>query len=183
MIQFKNSKLIGLGSPWIKSGLLYDCWEKRNERDDRLVLRTPAAAMNPLIAPEELAREQANDPTNFRREFLAEWLNDVDSFLPDSDINAAIRSGVHERAPVDVYKGSYCAALDASGLSGRDRFTLAIAHKVARGSKENVTIEFDALKPGYEFEQTLTGDLSRYADAKEAINAFLEKREPHYTGE
>jgi hypothetical protein len=146
MIQFKNSKLIGLGSPWIKSGLLFNCWEERTERDDRLVLRTPTAAMNPLIAPEELAREQANDPTNFRREFLAEWLNDVDSFLPDSDINAAIRSGVHERAPVDVYKGSYCAALDASGLSGRDRFTLAIAHKVARGSKENVTIEFDALR-------------------------------------
>jgi hypothetical protein len=146
MIQFKNSKLIGLGSPWIKSGLLFDCWEKRSERDDRLVLRTPTAAMNPLIDLEELAREQANDPTNFRREFLAEWLDDVDSFLPDSDINAAIRNGVHERAPAAAYKGSYCAALDASGLSGKDKFTLAIAHKTARGSSENVTVEFDALR-------------------------------------
>jgi hypothetical protein len=146
MIQFKNSKLIGLGSPWTKSGLLYDCWEHRSERNDRLVLRTPTASMNPLIDPEELAREQANDPTNFRREFLAEWLDDCDSFIPDADINAAIRSGVHERAPVDAYKGFYCAALDASGLSGRDRFTLAIAHRTARGSKENITIELDALR-------------------------------------
>jgi hypothetical protein len=102
--------------------------------------------MNPLIDPEELAREQANDPSNYRREFLAEFLDDVDSFLPDSDINAAIRSGVHERPPVDVYKGSYSAALDASGLSGRDKFTLAIAHRTRRASSDAATVEFDLLR-------------------------------------
>jgi enoyl-CoA hydratase len=38
------------------------------------------------------------------------------------------------------------------------------------------------LKSGYEFEQSLTGELSGYEDSKEALNAFLERRTPVYTG-
>jgi len=43
-------------------------------------------------------------------------------------------------------------------------------------------IEFADLKPGYEFEQSLTLELSGYEDSKEAVNAFLERRPPVYTG-
>jgi enoyl-CoA hydratase len=41
-------------------------------------------------------------------------------------------------------------------------------------------IEFMNLKHGYEFEQSLTGELSGHEDSKEAVNAFLERREPRY---
>jgi hypothetical protein len=146
LIQFKNSRLIGLGSPWVRAGLLFDCWQHRFDRTDRLVLCTPTPAMNPLIDPEELAREQANDASNYRREFLAEWLDDVDSFLPDSDINAAVRNGVRERAPAVVFQGAYTAAIDASGLTGKDRFVLGIAHRIRKASSENVSVDFDLLR-------------------------------------
>jgi enoyl-CoA hydratase len=43
-------------------------------------------------------------------------------------------------------------------------------------------IEFMDLKSGYEFEQGLSGELSAYEDSKEAQRAFLERREPQYTG-
>lgn len=39
------------------------------------------------------------------------------------------------------------------------------------------------LKDGYTYEQGLTGELCAYPDAKEAVKAFFERREPQYTGE
>jgi hypothetical protein len=145
MVQFPNRKLILLGSPWTKSGVLFERYERRFESPDRLVLHCPTPLMNPLIPAEELAREQAADPQNYRREFLAEWLDDVDQFLPDSDIAAAICNGVRELAPAEILKGSYRAALDASGLTGKDKFTLAIGHRSVKGVS-GVGMAFDALR-------------------------------------
>ncbi|MGH9712646.1 MAG: hypothetical protein ACRD5M_05030 [Candidatus Acidiferrales bacterium] len=145
MVQFPNRKLILLGSPWVKAGVLFDRWERRNEIGDRLVVHCPTPLMNKLIPAEELAREEQADPQNYRREFLAEWLDDVDQFLPDSDISAAIRAGVREIAPADVFKNSYLAAIDASGLSGKDKFTLSIGHPAVRGSS-GIGVAFDLLR-------------------------------------
>jgi enoyl-CoA hydratase len=41
-------------------------------------------------------------------------------------------------------------------------------------------IEFSDLKHGYELEQSLTGELSGYADSKEAVASFFERRKPQY---
>lgn len=146
MVQFPNRKLILLGSPWVKAGVLFERWERRAESNDRLVLHCPTPLMNPMISKEDLAREEAADPQNYRREFLAEWLSDVDAFLPETDIAAAVRSGVRGRPPVDVYRGSYFAALDASGLSGRDKFTLAIGHRMKRAGSQHPVVEVDLLR-------------------------------------
>lgn len=144
MVQFPTRKLILLGSPWTKSGVLFERFERRFENPDRLVLHCPTPLMNPSISPEELAREQAADPQNYRREFLAEWLDDVDQFLPDSDITAAVQTGVREVAYNKTLRGHYSAALDASGLTGADKFTLAIGHRVIRGSGRGTAL--DALR-------------------------------------
>lgn len=66
----------------------------------------------------------------------------------------------------------------------------ALAHLMARHSpvalrfaKRSLNaIEYQDLKNGYEFEQGLSGELSAYADAKEAVAAFFERRTPTYTG-
>ena len=144
MVQFPTRRMILLGSPWTKSGLLFERFERRFESADRLVLHCPTPLMNPLIPAEELAREQAADPQNYRREFLAEWLDDVDQFLPDSDVSAAISTGVRERGPAQILKGQYFAALDASGLTGKDAFTFAIGHRAVKGSGTGVA--FDVLR-------------------------------------
>ena len=44
-------------------------------------------------------------------------------------------------------------------------------------------IESMNLRDGYRFEQTLTGELSKTADSKEAMRAFVEKRAPVFKGE
>jgi hypothetical protein len=145
MVQFPNRKLILLGSPWIKAGVLFDRFERRFEDGDRLVLHCPTPLMNTTILSSELERERQNDPQNYRREFLAEWLDDVDQFLPDSDISAAVRTGIREQPFVEALKGHYMATIDASGLSGKDRFTFAIGHRSVR-AKDQVGVNLDLLR-------------------------------------
>lgn len=66
----------------------------------------------------------------------------------------------------------------------------ALAHRITRHSPVAIKIakrslnqiEFMDLKSGYQFEQGLTGELSGSHDAKEAVEAFFERREPRYLG-
>lgn len=66
----------------------------------------------------------------------------------------------------------------------------ALARKIARHSPVALRkakpglneVEYLPLKQGYEYEQTLTAALSAHPDAKEALHAFREGREPEYAG-
>jgi enoyl-CoA hydratase len=67
---------------------------------------------------------------------------------------------------------------------------LGLARSIARHSpvavhfaKQNLNaVEYMDLKAGYEYEQGRTAELSGYADSKEAVTAYLERRAPIYTG-
>jgi enoyl-CoA hydratase len=54
----------------------------------------------------------------------------------------------------------------------------AVALRIAKRALNET--EWTNLKPGYEFEQGRTGELSGYEDSLEARRAALERREPHY---
>lgn len=64
----------------------------------------------------------------------------------------------------------------ARSIARHSPATLRLAKRSLNG------IEYMDLKQGYEFEQSMTRELSGYDDSKEAVNAFLEKRPPVYTG-
>jgi enoyl-CoA hydratase len=44
------------------------------------------------------------------------------------------------------------------------------------------TAEFMSLRDSYRFEQSMTGELSKYEGSREAMRAFVEKRLPVFKG-
>ena len=60
----------------------------------------------------------------------------------------------------------------ASGIAKKSPAALRLAKRAIN------TVETMGLKDGYRFEQNLTVEMTQHEDSKEAMRAFLEKREP-----
>jgi hypothetical protein len=132
MIQFgATRRLIKLSTPWQSAGVLFQEYSERLERDDLLVWQASTETMTPRIPREDLERERLADPVYFAREYLAQFTSDLEMFIPAVDVEAAV-GGWRELAPA---KGNYyVASLDASGLTGGDRFCFGIAHSEKAGT-------------------------------------------------
>lgn len=127
MLSFPSPRLVKISTPYMKSGVLFEDFTKSFGQDDpdRLVWRASSTLMNPSLTPERLERERRIDPQRFEREYMAEFTEDVDAFLPSAWVENAVVPSRHELPP---RKGvSYVAAVDPSG-GGADSFTLSICH-------------------------------------------------------
>lgn len=124
MATFPHGKLLLVSSPYTMTGALWDIWKRRDSDPDTLVWHAPTSLMNPTVSARFLAKEQARDPENFRREYLAEFTEAISSFLSAEAIEACVVPGRTELAPKE--DATYCAAVDAAYKG--DAFTLAIAH-------------------------------------------------------
>lgn len=145
MILFgQERRLLKISTPWMRAGVLFDEYSQRSERD-LLVWQASTERMSPRVSRAELEKERAADPAYFAREYEAVFTDDTEAFLPSGDIDLAVRSGAREIPFVGILKGNYSAAIDASGLSGKDRFTFSIGHRAVRG-KAGEGISFDVLR-------------------------------------
>lgn len=126
-ISFPQTRFLKVSTPYMKSGVLYDDFKNHFAKDspDVLVWRAPSTLMNPSLAEQRLERERRLDPQRFEREYMAEFAEDLESFLPTAWIDAAVVEGRHELPPVPG--ATYAAAVDPSG-GGADAFTLCIVH-------------------------------------------------------
>jgi len=131
MSQFRGAKFLAISTPSSKQGLLYDLFEEGMDRDrptpGRLTVHGETILINPTVDPDFLASEKRRDIDNYSREFQAEFAESVSTFFPSDKLLECFR------LPGDVkYENRYryYGAIDQSGLSGRDRFAFAIAHRV-----------------------------------------------------
>jgi hypothetical protein len=132
------SKLIAISSPYSRSGVLYEHWERYwGEPDENvLVWRAPTRAMNPTISQELIDSEMKKDRSAAESEWLAGWRSDITGAFSQELIKAAAvlpRVLGYQRYTV------YQAFTDPSG--GRnDAFTLAIGHYDFDKSKYTVDL-------------------------------------------
>jgi hypothetical protein len=121
--------LIGISSPYRKLGLLHTKHRDHFGQDSEriLVVQGPTSTFNPSLSAAEIASQREADPGAARSEWDAEFRDDLQSYLPDEVIDRAIdHSRPLELPPVSgVF---YRAFVDASGGTGRDAYTIAIAH-------------------------------------------------------
>lgn len=122
-----GSLLIGLSSPYSRSGVLYDQFKKfYGQPGDTLIWKAPTEVMNPTIDMAVINKALAEDFEAGKAEWLAEWREDINAFLPVELIEACMIPERYVLPPNP--KLYYRAFIDPSG--GRsDSFTMAIAHK------------------------------------------------------
>lgn len=140
MSQFIGAKFVAISTPSAKQGLLWDLFDEGPQVPSRLTVNAPTLTVNPLIDKAFIDSEYRRDPDNAEREFGAVFAEQVDAFFPaDKLLPCFILSGDLPYDPAQRYH----AAIDQSGLSGRDRFAFAVTHNADGKVTVDVTRTWD----------------------------------------
>jgi hypothetical protein len=123
MATFPNHKLIKISTPYRKDGVLWRDYQQREELDF-LVWQISTAEMNPTISLDFLYKETQRDPGSFRREYLAQFTDQIEGWIQPEILDQCVTKSYTERPPVG--SAIHAAAVDPA-FKGND-FALAIAH-------------------------------------------------------
>jgi hypothetical protein len=169
-----NGLLIGISSPYRKIGLLH---QKHRDHfgvdgDEILVVKGGTKQFNPTLSDSVIETQRRSDPTSASSEWDAEFRTDISTFLDDELIDAAVEHGRPLELPPRPYPAFYRAFCDGAGGTGRDAYTIAVAHKegehyhldLVRGTRNgqkfdpaSVTNEYATLLKEYRIS-SVTGD-------------------------
>jgi len=128
MITFPTSKLIKITTPHAKRGVVWNEYQRRAELNYP-IWQLSTTEMNPMISAEILEQERERSLEKFKREFLAEFTDNVISWIEPEVLDACIVQGRRELPRVrDVI---YSASVDPAFK--QSDFGLAIAHRTSEG--------------------------------------------------
>jgi hypothetical protein len=137
--------LLVISSPHRKMGLLYSAHRRffGNDAETRgLYIQATSRELNPSLDEQAIADAMQDDPAAAQSEYLGHFRADLQGFLDDATVDAAIVPGRRMLARVSGCR--YRAFCDPSG--GRhDSFTLGIAHQEERRGK-GIRVVLDALQ-------------------------------------
>jgi Terminase large subunit, T4likevirus-type, N-terminal len=121
--------LVAISTPYRKAGLLYERHKAYFGQDDPdvLVIQGPSTLFNPTLKQVMIDRALRDDPEAAGAEWHAEFRFDIDNFLDDTQIMAAVDTARPRELPPRPGI-SYAVFVDASG--GRsDAYTCVIGHR------------------------------------------------------
>ena len=128
-VGFPHPKLLKITTPYLRAGVAFEDFSAYYAQDslDVLVWRASTAEMNPTIDARRLAREQRVDAPRFAREYLAEFGDDIEAFLPGVWIESVVIEGRRELPPDPSV--TYTVTVDPSGGSvAGDEFALNVLY-------------------------------------------------------
>jgi hypothetical protein len=128
-----ESMLIGISTPYSRSGVLYEQYRANFGKGDAqspLIWKAPTRIMNPTINHREIENKLKEDYARAKAEWEAEWREDIEGFLSLEAIEAAVVPGRFELPKIP--DAQYFGFIDPSG-GRQDSFTLAICHKEENG--------------------------------------------------
>lgn len=173
MATIPESLLIGISTPYSRSGVLYETWKKYyGEAGGPLIWQAATEVMNPTIDRVTIEKALADDAEVARSEWFAEWRSDVSSFLPAEVIEACV---IPERYELPRNKEFYYLGfLDPSG--GRsDSFTLAIAHKEGKGEDKKIVLDIlKEAKPPFKPE-AVAKEFAEILKSYEAVKVWADR--------
>lgn len=136
-----NGLLLVVSSPHRKIGLLYNAHRKYfgNDAEARgLYIQASSLDLNPTLDEASIAEAMEDDPAAAQSEFLGLFRADLQGFLDDATVDAAIVPNRRELPPARTQR--YLAFCDPSG--GRnDSFTMAICHREQKNEAEQLVLD------------------------------------------
>jgi len=123
-----GAMLIGISTPYRRSGLLYGKWSEHYGKSDEdvLVIKAPSRLLNPNLSQTRIDRDLARDREASGAEWLAEFRSDLADYVDRRTVEELV---IRERRELMPALGvQYEAFVDPSGGSS-DSFTLAISHR------------------------------------------------------
>jgi len=123
-----GGRVVILTSPYGQAGAAWDLHKQHFGQEDSstLVWQASAPDMNPLLPHDYLCRMEESDPEAYRSEVLGEFRAGISTLFDYDALDACVDEGVREREPEKW--PYYVSFVDAASGSGKDAFTLAIAH-------------------------------------------------------
>jgi len=126
MAQFPGAKVVLISTPAAKQGLLWNFFSEGFSVPSRWTAQSDTRTINPEIPEKFIKLEYKRDIDYARREFGAEFAEKIESFFSYEVLQNSFTlvGSLPYRENFD-----YSLGIDQSGLSGRDRFALAISHR------------------------------------------------------
>jgi hypothetical protein len=126
MALIPNAMMICASSPYARKGALWKAYDRHYGKDESniFVWKAPTTLMNSLFPQETVDEAIEEDPEAAKTEYLAEFRNDIASYVDADVVDNCVLRGVYEIP--HVMGGQYVAFTDPSG-GHSDSFTLGIA--------------------------------------------------------
>ena len=129
MATFPTAKLLKISTPYRKEGTLWREFQQRAELD-HLVWQLPSWETNPNLKPDFLEQERRRNEEQFRREYGAEFTDQIAAWVLPEVLDPCIVRGRTELPRVE--NATYVVAIDPAFR--HSDFALAVLHRTGDGS-------------------------------------------------